>query len=122
MKEMVCIICPNSCTLSVEENKGDIVVSGNQCKRGEAFAKAELTHPMRTISSTVRTVYESVPVLPVRVSAEIPKERIFDVMKEMNKILVDKPVDRGEVLLSNVLSLGVDIIATSGKLKGEDPR
>jgi CxxC motif-containing protein len=63
-----------------------------------------------------------VPVLPVRVSAEIPKERIFDVMKEMNKILVDKPVDRGEVLLSNVLSLGVDIIATSGKLKGEDPR
>ena len=86
MREMTCITCPNSCLLYVEQKEGKIIVTGNKCKRGEAFAAAELTHPMRTISSTVRTVYKDIPVLPVRVSEEIPKEKIFDVMKEINKV------------------------------------
>lgn len=117
MREMTCITCPNGCTLQVEETEGQIRVSGNRCKRGEAFAVSELTHPMRTVCSTVRTVYPEAPVLPVRVSAEIPKEKIFDVMREINQVLVDRRVGRGEVLIENVLGLGVDVIATSDLLK-----
>ena len=119
MKELICITCPNGCMLQVEEIEGEIRVTGNKCKRGEAFAIAELTHPMRTICSTVRTVYPEVPVVPVRVSGEIPKEKIFDVMEEINKILVDRRVGRGEVLIPDVLGLGVDIIVTSNILGGE---
>ena len=120
MREMTCITCPNGCTLQIEEVEGTLHVTGNKCKRGEAFAIAELTHPMRTICSTVRTIYSEVPVLPVRVSGEIPKERIFDVMKEINHILVDRHVRRGDVLLENVLGLGVDIIVTSNRLSREE--
>ena len=76
MREMTCITCPNGCTLSVEEKDGRIVVTGNQCPKGEAFAKSELTNPMRTISTTVSTRDPAVPVVPVRVSGEIPKGRI----------------------------------------------
>lgn len=103
--------------MNIEGEGKDIKVTGNSCKRGLQFALSEMTEPKRTICTTVKTVFPEVPVLPVRVSAEIPKDRIFDVMKEINKVCVDKKVDRGEPVLKNVLGLGVDIIATSAVLK-----
>ena len=112
-RELVCIVCPRGCTLEIAENNGEYTVSGNSCKRGRDFAVSEMTEPKRTICSTVRTVFPDVPVLPVRVSAEIPKDRIFDVMKEINSFLLEKHVVRGEAVIENVLGLGVDIIATS---------
>ena len=113
LKKLVCIVCPRGCTLSISEEGGEYSVSGNFCKRGAEFAISEMTGPKRTICSTVRTVFPEVPVLPVRVSAEIPKNRIFDVMKEINSFVLEKHVARGEAVIENVLGLGVDIIATS---------
>lgn len=117
MRELTCIVCPNGCSLKVEEKDGVWEVSGNQCKRGEAFAVEEMTHPMRTICSTVRTIFAGVPVIPVRVSAEIPKERIFDVMNQINQVTVDRICGTGEPVIENVLGLGVDVIVTSDILK-----
>ncbi len=117
MKKLVCIVCPNSCELSIEETADGINVSGNKCKRGIKFATDEMTAPKRTISSVVKTAFKEVPVLPVRVSDEIPKEKIFDVMNEINRVTVKKKLSRGDVVIKNVLSLGVDVIATSGVLK-----
>ena len=122
MKKLVCIVCPNSCELEITADETGISVSGNKCKRGVQFATDEMTAPKRTISSVVRTAFPSVPVLPVRVSAEIPKERIFDVMQEINHVTLRKRVRRGEAVIENVLSLGVDVIATSDVLStAEDP-
>ena len=120
MREMTCIICPNGCKLEVTQEGDQIQVRGNQCKRGEIFAIMEMTEPKRTISSTVRTIFPQVPVLPVRVSGEIPKERIFDVMKEINKVCIHHPVSRNEIIIENVLNLGVHVIATSGVLETID--
>lgn len=120
MKELVCITCPNGCLLQIEElANGELAVSGNRCKRGETFAVNELKHPMRTICSTVRTTNPHVPVLPVRLSAEIPKEKIFDVMKAINRVVVEKPVAAGEVVISHVLGLDADVIVTSNILQGD---
>lgn len=116
MKEMTCIVCPNGCLLKVEEIEGKLVVSGNKCKRGETFALEELSHPMRTICSTVRTRFKEVPVIPVRVSKEIPKDKIFEVMEVINQVVIEKPVVIGEVIVKNVLGLDVDIIVTSNLL------
>lgn len=113
MKEMVCIVCPNSCRLMVEEADGQIHVTGNQCNRGESFAKTELTSPVRTFSTTVCTAWPSVPVLPVRVSKEVPRDKIFAIMDVINHITVRNPVRRGDVIVENVLGLGADVIATS---------
>lgn len=112
MKELVCIVCPNGCTLGIEGEGKSIKVSGNKCKRGVDFAIKEMTCPMRTICSTVRTSFKSAPVLPVRVSSDIPKDRIFDVMKEINSVTVTKKLIRGDVVIKNVCGLGVDVIAT----------
>ena len=120
--EFVCIVCPNGCPLRVESHPAEdgsgmsYTVSGNRCQRGIDFAKTEMTAPKRTICSTVQTAFADVPVLPVRVSAEIPKERIFDVIAEIAGVCVKTTVGRGDIVLQNVCGLGVDVIATSNIL------
>ena len=70
--------------------------------------------------TTVSTVFPEAPVISVRVSAEIPKERIFDVMREINKVSVRDRFAAGTPVIRNVLGLGVDVIVTSGILKEEN--
>lgn len=114
---MVCINCPRGCTMTVTKNGDEIKVSGNFCKRGEQFAVNELTCPMRTICTTVKTSFKEVPVIPCRVSTDIPKDRIFDVMKEINSVIISAPIGRGDVIIKDVLGTGADVIATSDVLR-----
>ena len=116
MSEIVCITCPRGCTINIETAGNDWKVSGNACRKGKDFAIAEMTAPMRTVCTTVKTSFRLAPVLPCRVSDEIPKDKIFDVMQEINKVTVTKQLNRGDVIIKDVLGLGVDVIATSDLL------
>lgn len=119
-KELVCIVCPRSCRMTITSEGDELVVTGNTCKRGKEFAINEMTDPRRTVCTTVRTSFPSVPVLPVRVSGAIPKNKIFDLMHEVNRIIVSKRIGCEEVVVPNILDLGVDLIATSNILKDEN--
>ena len=109
MKELTCIVCPRGCHLVIDDN---LNVSGNFCKRGENYAKNEITRPMRNISSTVIIKSNIINRLPVKTSDNIPKDKIFEVMKEINKVIVSAPINVGDIVIKNVLNLGVDIVAT----------
>ena len=50
--------------------------------------------------------------VPVKTSEPIPKERIFDVMAEIQRQKAAAPVDCGQVLIKNILGLGADLVAT----------
>ncbi len=113
MKNMTCIICPYGCLLEVDKQGGEFIVKGNKCKRGIEFGINEMTNPKRSICSTVKTAYKSVPRLPVRTDGEIPLSYIFVVMEEINDIKLDHPVHRGEIIIRDVLGTGVNIISTS---------
>lgn len=117
MKELVCIVCPNGCTLQIEGEGKNMKISGQKCKKGLAFAQSEMTNPMRSICSTVKTAFADVPVLPVKVSTEIPKDKIFGVMRELNKVLITERIGIGECIIKNVCGTDADIIATSNILK-----
>lgn len=121
MSELVCIVCPRGCTLQVEGEGDALQVTGNGCKRGADFARSELTAPKRTLCTTVRTAFPDVPVLPVRVSAEIPKNQIFPVMEAINAVTLETPVAMGGVILEDVLGLGVDVVAASDLLRRTGP-
>ena len=55
IKDLTCINCPLGCTVSVTIEDGEITnITGNNCKRGEIYAKDELTNPVRTVTSTAR--------------------------------------------------------------------
>jgi NADPH-dependent 2,4-dienoyl-CoA reductase/sulfur reductase-like enzyme len=118
-REILCIVCPNGCHLHVEESaEGEgFTISGNQCNRGIEFAQAEITNPTRTLTTTVRTSFSGIPVLPVRTAGELPKSRIMDVMRYINTITINQPLGIGETVVENILGLGINIIATSNILK-----
>ena len=115
MKErnLTCIVCPRGCQLTVKfDSDGKISdISGCGCKRGITYAENECTHPMRTVTSTVKC--EGGAIISVKTSDTVPKERVFDVMREINRIRAKSDVKIGDVVIKNVLSLGVDVIATS---------
>ena len=117
-KELICIECPNGCPLTATRDLAGLwQISGARCKKGEHFALTELTAPMRTIASLVKTSWKHAPVLPVRVSGPIPKESIFPVMAEIQKLCLTEPVGRGDVIVKNILGLGIDLISESNILK-----
>ena len=66
---------------------------------------------MRTISTTVEIKGGLHPRIPVKTKGDIPKEKIFEVMEEINKVSVTSPVKCGDVLIENVLGTGIDVVA-----------
>lgn len=114
-RDLICVSCPIGCAISVElSDSGEVLsVTGNTCKRGESYAKAECTHPERMVTSTVKVEGGRLPVVPVKTSAPIPKELIFKCMQEINKVTLTAPVNIGDVIIKNVLGLGVDVLATN---------
>lgn len=109
MKEFTCIVCPRGCRLTIDDNMN---VTGNTCPRGKEYAISEVTNPVRTITSSVRVTNREDLLVSVKTSGAIPKGKIFQVMAEINKIGVKAPCKIGQVVLSNVLDLGVDIVIT----------
>lgn len=108
-KEFTCIICPRGCRLSIDDNNN---VVGNTCPRGKQYAISEVTNPVRSITSSVRVRNREDTVVSVKTSGQFSKSRIMDVMNEINKVSVEAPVRIGDVVIKNVLDLGVDIVIT----------
>jgi CxxC motif-containing protein len=112
MKEFTCIVCPVSCNLKVEEKDGEITVTGNQCKRGLNFGINEYSHPVRMLTTTLKTVNGSIRRVPVISTGEVPKDQLKSMVKELYKIEVPCPIKRGDIIIKNIHNTGVDIIAT----------
>lgn len=111
--EMICIGCPIGCSLQVEIKGEEILVSGNGCKKGVDFAFNEIKNPTRSLTTTVRTIFKEMPLLPVRTDGEVPKEKIFQAMEVLNKVVIRKKVKCGDVVVEDILGSGCSVVATS---------
>jgi len=109
MKNLICIICPAGCKLEIIDEK---TVLGNKCSRGFEFALSEITCPKRVLTTTVKTTYLDCPRLSVKSNKGLSKDLIFEAMKIINTIIIDKNVKIGDVILENIFDTKVDIIAT----------
>ena len=113
VRVITCIICPLGCKASVTTENGKILkIEDVECPRGEEYVSRELEAPVRDFFTTVRIKGASTPVLPVRSTQPIPKDKILDCVLELVNIVVDAPVGAGDVVFKNPLGLGLDIVAT----------
>ena len=112
MAEYTCIVCPVSCHITVEEKDGELIITGNQCKRGERHARNEHLSPKRMLTTTVAIEGGVLRRLPVISSEEIPKEKLGDCLKELYKIKLKAPVTCGEIIVENILGTGIHILAS----------
>jgi len=109
-RELICICCPMGCRMNVEIENGEVQsVTGNTCKRGSDYAVSEITAPVRMVTTTVRTA-EGVSI-PVKTASPIPKDRIFDCMREIKAAKVTLPVHTGDIILENTVGSGIAVVA-----------
>ena len=114
IKELTCINCPLGCTVSVTVEDGQITnITGNTCKRGEVYARNELSNPVRTVTSTMKVEGSSQYLVSVKTENPIPKGKIMEVMSQINNARTKAPVEIGDCLIENVAGTGVRILATA---------
>ena len=115
-KNLTCIGCPMGCALTVTIDGGNITVAGNTCPVGANYAKKEVTNPTRVVTSSVRVNGADIARVSVKTACDVPKNKIFACMAEINKITVDAPVMIGDVIIENCAGTGVNVVATKNVL------
>lgn len=114
-KNIICVACPMGCGITVELSDGGEILSvtGNTCKRGDAYARTECTNPVRSLATTVKVDGGVHNVVPCKSAGALPKDMIFECMEAINAVTVKAPVKLGDVLVENVCGTGIDIVATN---------
>jgi CxxC motif-containing protein len=101
------------CELTVTVEDGAVTnVTGNTCPRGAKYAKDEVTAPKRMLTSTVAIEGGVLPLLPVVSADVLPKERVLDCAAYLRGVKAQAPVKAGDVIVADILGLGVNIIAS----------
>ena len=112
-RTITCIVCPNGCEIDAEYEASRVIsVTGNLCPKGKTYVTQELVDPRRTIATSMRVDGGELPLASVRLTRPIPKDRIFDVMAEINRHSLTAPVAIGDVAVPDILGLGSDVIVT----------
>lgn len=106
-RSFVCIQCPNGCRITVANEGGKTVVHGASCVKGESFALKESTHPMRSLTTTVKTAFPASPRLPVRTLGELPRESVRAAVLELKKYVQTTPVKCGDVIIDDLFGCRV---------------
>lgn len=125
---LTCTLCPKGCQVKVSEAAGPAgsdakgwVITGNSCPRGADFARQEMTDPRRILTTTMRLTDEAGSgaetrdhLIPVRSDGPVPLTEMKEIAEEVSRIAVPWPeegIERGKVLLTDIGSSHVNIIA-----------
>ena len=112
-KHLTCIGCPMSCPLELTIVDGEIrEITGNDCKRGEDYARQEYTAPSRMVSTTIACNSGLWPRLPVKTAAAVPKDKVIAVVQVLHTLEIKAPVKIGQVIMDDVAQTGIAVIAS----------
>jgi CxxC motif-containing protein len=113
-REMVCIVCPNGCRLNVFVDGQNRVtrVENALCRNGRTYAEDEVQCPKRSLTSTVKVKDGTHPLVSVRSSKPIPKEKLQEAVDTLRLLELTAPVDFHQVIVSDIMGTGADIVTT----------
>ena len=118
MRNLICIVCPIGCALDIDDSKepDKLLVTGNKCQRGIVYATEEIRAPKRVVTATAQinenNTNISIRRVPVKTVSPCPKEKIPALLQEIYKLNVKLPVKTGDILISNCLGEGINVVAT----------
>lgn len=112
-KNITCIVCPIGCKILVKIDGTQLeIVEGNKCKRGIEYAKNEAFDPRRMLTTSVLVNGGEWPLVSVKSSKPVPKEKLFSILKEIKRMAVNAPVKSGQTIIKNVANTDISIVAT----------
>ena len=117
-KEITCIVCPIGCKIIVKtDSKHFEICNGNKCIKGVEYAKSEALDPKRMLTSSVLVRKGEWPLVSVKSSKPVPKNKIFQVLKQIKMTKIEAPVEIGQNIIKNVANTEIDIIGTKSVKK-----
>lgn len=115
-RELVCTCCPMGCDLNVEDKELDghqqFIVTGNNCKMGASYGVKECTNPTRGVTSYVKVIDGKEATVSVKTDREVPKDKVFDVVRILKNVAVHAPIKIGDIILKNIFDSEVNMVAT----------
>lgn len=112
-KELICISCPIGCRLeAVKKDNGTLEITGNQCPKGEEYAKEEINAPKRIVTTTVRLAGPNRNRVPVRTDKALPLAKIQPLLTELHAMDLSIPIKKGDVIIENFEHSGVNVISS----------
>ncbi len=109
--EKQCKVCPVGCKLTLEKEGSSIRVEGNKCNRGLDYGIKEITSPSRILTGRVLLEGGNMHRLPVKTTGLVDEDMIDQCLDIFNKTVAKSPVKKGDLIIENILGLGVDVIA-----------
>ena len=111
---MQCQICPMKCELTIEEDKenNSYRISGNKCPQGQKYALKEIKDPSRILFSRVLLDNGPMSRLHVKTDTIVPnhlKDEFIDIIENTR---VSAPISQGDILITNILDTGINVIST----------
>lgn len=103
---LTCVLCPKGCRVVLGK---DGEVTGNQCPKGEAYAKQEVQAPARVLTTTLKRPDGT--LLPVKTSKPVPRARLMEYAAQLRSVTApNRPLPWGAVVLADPFGIGVDIL------------
>lgn len=113
INKLICTVCPTACKISITEGKeGDFQVTGNRCEKGKNYAIQEIENPVRIFTTTINIKGGNIKRLPVRSKEPVSKSIVTELVKPVKEVKINAPVKKGDIIIENILGLGIDIIAS----------
>jgi len=110
---VTCILCPAGCKIFIEIEDGICInIEGNKCKKGIEYGINETLYQKRIVTSSILIINGIWPLVSVRTSDPIPKEKIFEILDIIKKTNICAPVKSGDIIIQDIANTGVDIVAT----------
>ena len=119
-KQYICVLCPNSCEVTVKIDPPEtfavdnkiISVEGYECEKGKNWVINEITEPKRVFLGSVTVLEGTFETVSVKTSAPVPLGQLGALGLYTHTLAVKAPVCLHQRIAADVLNLGVDFIAT----------
>ncbi|MFW5855704.1 MAG: DUF1667 domain-containing protein [Bacillota bacterium] len=113
-KEIICVGCPKGCRVTVRAENDEIFdITGYDCDKGREYAVEEFKNPTRILPTTVKVKNGELPLVPVKTDRPVPRSKLISAMKVVAEIVVEAPVEIGDIIVRDILNTGANLVATA---------
>lgn len=113
IKVIRCIVCPTGCSIKViGKDDKEVSFEGYTCNRGLEYAEQEFREPKRILTTTMKVENGALPLIPVRTNKPLLKDKLNEALEIIAQSQVQAPIKMGDILIENILEMGINIIAS----------
>lgn len=113
VSNLVCIMCPVGCNLTIKQTENNISVTGNSCPRGHEYGIKEVTNPERIVTSVIK--YKS-GTITIKTSTSIPKNLVDNCLRYTKTLRLKENLKSGDIIAQNVFNTNANLVVTSVNL------